>query len=260
MTGRLRDKVAIVTGAASGIGRATARLFAAEGAKVIGSDVAAVDQAVWEAEIEHRAVFVQHDVREEEQWRAVLAAATDRFGRLDVLANIAGINGVRPDHTPAQEPEAVTLETWRWIQGVNVEGLVLGCRLAIAAMRAAGGGAIVNVSSIAANKGWPVRAVYGASKAAVLQYTKTIARHCAQQGWNIRCNAVLPGPIDTPMLRPPGRQLVGGDGRAGVDHVPLKRYAAPEEVARPILFLASDEASYVTGVGLLVDGGVSAKK
>lgn len=261
MSGRLANKVAIVTGAASGIGRATARLFAAEGARVIGSDVASVDAAAWAADIGHGAVFMHQDVRDEARWSEVVGAAQSRFGRLDVLANIAGINGVLAENTPPQEPDLVTLETWRWIQEINSEGTVLGCRAAIAAMRVTGGGAIVNVSSIAAHKGWPVRATYGASKALILQYTKTVARHCAQQGWNIRCNAVLPGPINTPMLLPPGRGApLAGDGRAGVDHVPLKRYAAPEEVARPILFLASDEASYITGTGLLVDGGLSAQK
>lgn len=261
MNGRVSGKVAIVTGAASGIGRATARLFASEGAQVIGSDVTPVDRDAWAADVGQGAQFLVQDVRDEARWTEIVGIAMSHFGRLDVLANIAGINGVLAENTPPQEPDRVNLATWRWIQEINGEGVVLGCRTAIAAMRAGGGGAIVNVSSIAALKGWPMRASYGASKAMVLQYTKTVARYCAQQGWKIRCNAVLPGPINTPMLIPPGRgALPGGDGRAGADHVPLKRYAAPEEVARPILFLASDEASYINGVGLLVDGGLSTQK
>jgi 3(or 17)beta-hydroxysteroid dehydrogenase len=261
MSARLEGKTAIVTGAASGIGRATARLFAAEGARVIGSDMTAIDPEKWAADVGHGALFVQQDVRDEARWNQVVDMACSRFARLDVLANIAGINGLLAENTPPQEPDLVDLATWRWIQETNCESLVLGCRAAIAAMRRTGGGAIVNVSSIAAQKGWPVRASYAASKAVVLQYTRTVARRAAEQGWNIRCNAVLPGPIDTPMLRPPGRPApLAGDGRSGVDHVPLKRYAAPEEVARPILFLASDEASYITGTGLLVDGGLSTVK
>ena len=261
MSARLAGKTAIVTGAASGIGRATARLFAAEGARVIGGDVTRIDPEQWTADIGHEALFVHQDVRDEARWGEVVAMACERFSGLDILANIAGINGLLVDNTPPQEPDVVELATWRWINETNAESLLLGCRAAIAAMRSSGGGAIVNVSSIAAQKGWPVRACYAASKAAVLQYTRTVARHCAEQGLNIRCNAVLPGPIDTPMLRPPGRPApLAGDGRAGVDHVPLKRYAAPEEVARPILFLASDEASYITGTGLLVDGGLSTLK
>jgi NAD(P)-dependent dehydrogenase (short-subunit alcohol dehydrogenase family) len=259
MTGRLRGKVALVTGAASGIGRATARLFVAEGAHVVGTDVSPIEAGAWSADMGHAAEFQRHDVCDGRRWTEVVDLVVGRHGRLDILANIAGVNGLRAENSPDQRPDRIELDTWRWINGVNVEGVVLGCRAAIAAMRN-GGGAIVNVSSIAALKGWTVRAAYGASKAAVLQYTKTVARYCAEEGWNIRCNAVLPGPVDTPMIRPSGRQVLGGDGRSGVEHVPLKRYANPEEVARPILFLASEAASYVTGVGLLVDGGLSAQK
>ncbi|MSO64622.1 MAG: SDR family oxidoreductase [Alphaproteobacteria bacterium] len=258
---RLCDKVAIVTGAASGIGRATARLFAAEGARVVATDIAAIDGDAWQADMGPNVEFLAQDVRSEARWTEVVTHVAGRYGKVDVLANVAGINGVLPAETPTQDPDRLTLATWRWIHEVNAEGTMLGCRSVIAAMRAAGGGAIVNVSSIAAQKGWPVRGAYGASKAAILQWTKTVARFCAQNGWNIRCNAVLPGPVDTPMLLPPGRTApLAGDGRAGVDHVPLRRYAAPEEIARPMLFLASDEASYVTGIGLLVDGGLSAAK
>jgi len=141
-----------------------------------------------------------------------------------------------------------------------VESVVLGCRAALRAM-AGRGGAIVNISSIAAQKGWPARGAYGASKAAVLQYSRTVARYAAGRGWPIRCNAVLPGPIATPMLFPSGQTTAtGGDGRAGADHVPLGRFGIAEEVARPILFLASDEARYITGTGLLIDGGLSLVK
>jgi len=255
---RLEDKVAIVTGAASGIGRATACLFAAEGARVIGTDVHYVDDDEWLRDCGAAARFLHHDVCDETRWGEVVAEAA-AGGGLDILVNCAGTNGAGGEDPPPQEPDVIGLDIWRLVNRVNAEGTMLGCRAAMPAMRDSGGGAIVNISSIAAQKGWPMRTAYGTSKAAVLQYTRTVARHCAQQGWNIRCNAVLPGPIDTPMIKPPGgKPLAGGDGRAGAEHVPIKRYGDPMEVARPMLFLASDEASYITGAGLNVDGGIAA--
>lgn len=251
---RLQGKVAIVTGAASGIGAATTQLFLAEGARVLATDLSPGD-ADW-AGMGDRVAFAPQDVRDAGRWEEVFEIAEERFGPPDILANIAGINGVFRDHAPPQEPDAVDLDVWRQIQAVNVESVVLGCRFALRRM-AARGGAIVNISSIAAQKGWPARSAYGASKAAVLQYTRTVARFAASRGWKIRCNAVLPGPIATPMLFPPGRTTAtGGDGRAGAGHVPLGRFGSAEDVARPILFLASDEASYITGTGLLIDGGL----
>lgn len=256
---RLDEKVAIVTGAGSGIGRATAALFAEEGAQVVGTDTRFVDDDEWHRDCGKDAVFVHHDVCDEARWAAVVAETVAAHGGLHVLVNCAGINGAAGEDPPPQEPDVIGIDIWRLVNKVNAEGTMLGCRAAIPAMRESGGGAIVNISSIAAQKGWPARTAYGTSKAAVLQYTKTVARYCAQQGWKIRCNAVLPGPIDTPMIKPPGgKALAGGDGKGGVDHVPMKRYGDPMEVARPMLFLASDEASYVTGAGLNVDGGIAA--
>ncbi len=256
---RLEGKVAIVTGAASGIGRATASLFAAHGAQVIGTDVSYIDDDEWQCDCGKTALFRHHDVCDEARWTEVVKEVVTVFGGLDILVNCAGVNGAGGEDPPPQEPDVIGLDIWRKVNCINAGGTMLGCRTVIPAMRENGKGAIVNISSIAAQKGWPARTAYGTSKAAVLQYTRSVARHCAQQGWNIRCNAVLPGPIDTPMIKPPGgRPLAGGDGRAGTDHVPIKRYGSPMEVARPMLFLASDEASYVTGAGLNVDGGIAA--
>ncbi len=256
---RLEGKVAIVTGAASGIGRAAARLFVAEGAVVIGTDIQSVDAATWHEDCGPDTPFLHHDVTDEARWAAVVAQAVANHGGLDILLNCAGINGVSGDDAPPQAPDTIGLDIWRKVNRINAEGTLLGCRAALPALREGRGGAIVNISSIAAQKGWPTRSAYGASKAAVLQYTKTVARFCGESGWNVRCNAVLPGPIDTPMIKPPGAPpLAGGDGRAGADHVPIKRYGDALEVARPMLFLASDEASYITGVGLNVDGGIAA--
>jgi NAD(P)-dependent dehydrogenase (short-subunit alcohol dehydrogenase family) len=256
---RLDGKVAIITGAASGIGSAAACLFAAEGATVVGTDVQFVDADAWRADCGDGALFLHHDVTDEGRWQDVIVSAQEHAGRIDILLNCAGINGVSGDEAPSQAPDVIGLDIWRQVNRVNTEGTLLGCRSVIPIMREGGGGAIVNISSIAAQKGWPIRTAYGASKAAVLQYTRSVARFCADSGWNIRCNAVLPGPIDTPMINPPGgKPLTGGDGQAGADHVPIKRYGDPMEVARPMLFLASDEASYITGAGLNVDGGIAA--
>ncbi len=256
--GRVDGKVAIITGAASGIGRAAARLFAAEGAKVVGTDLQFVDDDAWRRDCGDEALFLHHDVTDEARWEAVVGDTVAQAGQVDILLNCAGINGVSGDDAPPQAPDAIGLDIWRRVNRVNADGTLLGCRTVIPVMQE-NGGAIVNISSIAAQKGWPIRTAYGASKAAVLQYTRSVARYCAESGWSIRCNAVLPGPIDTPMIKPPGRKpLAGGDGQAGADHVPIKRYGDPLEVVRPMLFLASDEASYITGAGLNVDGGIAA--
>ena len=250
---RLEGKVALVTGAASGIGQATAALFAREGAHVVAADIQPASA------IEGVARAVSLDVRSDGDWRAAIAEAKHAHGRLDILVNCAGVNADPAAPGVDQAVEDLALDNLRAILAINLEGTILGCRHAVKAMRAGGGGAIVSVSSIAALKGWPVRGSYAISKAGVLQYTKSLAVRCARAGWNIRCNAVLPGPIRTPMLVPvSGPALQGGDGRAGTGHVPLDRYGEPQEVAWPILYLASDDASYVTGTGLVVDGGITA--
>ena len=248
---RLENKIAIVTGAASGIGQATARLFAAEGATVVSTDLAAMDEPAAGG----RTLALRHDVRNEARWQEVVAETRDTFGGLDILVNCAGVNS--PDGKPprGQTPEGLDIETWRGVQAVNVEGVMLGCKHAIAAMRQSGGGAIVNISSLAGRIGVPGGAAYGATKAAVWQYSKSVALYCAREGLNIRCNAVLPGAIETPMFVP----LTGAGGKIpSTSHIPLDRLGQPGEVANAILFLASDEASYVTGAELMVDGGLSA--
>lgn len=249
---RLAGKVALVTGAASGIGAATAALFAAEGAQVLAADIVPMDDA-------GAARTVVLDVRSEEDWRAAIGAAMDGFGRLDILVNCAGVNADPAAPEADQTPDVLALGDVPAVMGINLEGTIMGCRHGVAAMREGGGGAIVNISSIAAVRGWPVRAAYAISKAGVLQYTMSLAVRCARAGWNIRCNAVLPGPIATPMLVAiSGKRHKAGDGRPGTDHVPMGRLGEPREVAAPILFLASDDASYITGTGLVIDGGITA--
>ncbi len=249
---RLENKIAIVTGAASGIGRAAARLFAREGATVIAADLGPVDGQ----DTPGLALAVRHDVRSEARWQEVVAETLSTFGGLDILVNCAGINSPDGKAPRNQNPEHLDIDIWRRVQATNVEGVMLGCKHAIPAMRDSGGGAIVNISSLAGRIGVPGGAAYGASKAAVSQFSKSVALYCARERINIRCNAVLPGAIETPMFVP----LTGGGDSASpsTSHIPLDRLGEPEEVASGILFLASDDASYITGTELLIDGGLSA--
>ncbi|MBM3502507.1 MAG: SDR family oxidoreductase [Alphaproteobacteria bacterium] len=247
---RLLDRVALVTGAASGIGAATVRAFLHEGARVVATDAVPI---AWRTS-DDRFVDLVHDVRRADQWHTAVATAVERFGGLDILVNSAGLN---PGAAPSgrHDPEHVTLEHWRLMQEVNVEGTVLGCQIALPTLRRSSHAAIVNLSSVAAIIGVPANAAYGASKAAIWSYTKSLALHSAEGVATIRCNSVHPGGIKTATFRP----LTGG--RAGgieAPHVPMQRYGEPEEVAAAIVFLASDDASYVTGAELFVDGGLSA--
>jgi len=251
--GRLADKVAIVTGGGSGIGAAIASLFAKEGARVVVTDVDEDGGAEVARALGGSARYIRQDVADEAGWGATVAAARDAFGGLHILVNNAGsaLEGT---------PEDTSLETWRRVNGVNVEGVFLGCRAAIPAIRESGGGAIVNIASRSAIRSAPVHlAAYGASKGAVRQYTMTVALYCAQEGMNIRCNSINPGPVDTPLLRASFAQAADPAGReqAIAGRVPLGKIGRPEDIAYAALFLASDEAAFVTGAELTVDGGVA---
>jgi NAD(P)-dependent dehydrogenase (short-subunit alcohol dehydrogenase family) len=251
--GGLQEKVAIVTGAGSGIGRAIAHRYSAEGASVFISDIdlAAVEKVADEISGPVRAMY--QDIADEAGWAEVVDAAIDAFGKLDILVNNAAsaIEG---------SPESATLADWRRILEVNVEGLYIGCRSVIPRMRDAGGGVIINIASTAAiNAAPPQLAAYGASKAAVRQYTRTLARYCGINGDNIRCNSINPGAINTPMLqasisRTPDPELYA---RKLAEKAALGRIGEPEDIASAALFLASDEAGFITGAELNVDGGVS---
>jgi 3(or 17)beta-hydroxysteroid dehydrogenase len=253
--GRVSGKVAIVTGGASGIGAATVKLLASEGAAVVAADV---NRELGEAlvkEIGERAVFARHDVSDEASWQRLIRDTEQRFGKLDVLVNNAGIIAVA-------NVEETTLETWRRIQAVNSDGVFLGCKHAIPAMRRAGGGSIVNVSSLAALRGTPIYAAYSASKGAVRSLTKTVALHCRQQGDAIRCNSVHPGGVETPLMRSAVREGTGVDVAADPEAAAALRRSLdlmqPDEIAYMILYLASDESRYVNGEELAIDGGLSA--
>ena len=249
--GRLKDKVALITGGASGIGAAAARLFAAEGGRVIVADVQADLGRQVAADID--GLFVQLDVANEPDWARAAALVEERCGRLDVVFNNAGI-------VCSRSIEDMDLATWDRVIGVNLTGVMLGCRTGIRLMKANPGGpsgSIINTASTAAYAAIPGDPAYSATKSGVRLLTKAVAVHCARAGYAIRCNSLHPGATDTPILGPALRaapQLVGPFNAMS----PIGRMGRPEEIAAVALFLASDEASYVTGAEYLADGGMLA--
>ncbi|MBC7521034.1 MAG: SDR family oxidoreductase [Sandarakinorhabdus sp.] len=250
---RLNNRVCVVTGAARGIGRAIATRFHAEGAEVILTDIDAEAGAAAAAAIGCR--FEALDVREEADW-ARLAGVVPVA---DVVVNNAGVTGFEHGMAP-HDPEHASLADWREVHRVNLDGTFLGCRYAIGAMKAARTGSIINISSRSGLVGIPLAAAYASSKAAIRNHSKTVALYCAQQGWQIRCNSIHPAAILTPIWEP---MLGTGPDRAErmaalVADTPLKRFGTPEEVAAIALMLASDEAGYITGTEINIDGGLLA--
>lgn len=255
--GRLAGKVALVAGAASGIGRAAALLFAREGARVaLGDiDVARAEEVASEIrEMRRECLVLSLDVTDEGAWAAAIERIETAWSSLDVLVNSAGI----ADDAPLTE---LTTAQWRRVLSVNLEGAFLGTAAAIRAMKTSGKGAIVNVSSLSGVKAIPGASAYCASKAGVIQLSRVAALECAGDGHNIRVNCVTPGGVKTPMWQktPLWPDISKTDEwNAPVDAPPLGRFAEPIEVARAILFLASDESSYISGAAVPLDGGASA--
>ena len=248
----LSGKAAIVTGCASGIGAATVRRLAADGAQVLGTDVnAEAGKALCD---EVGASFLQQDVSDRARWSAVAAAALNAFGRLDILVNNAGmVSGASIGDGSDQEMFAA----WDQVIAVNLTGTMAGCRAAIAAMKDNPGGAsgsIINIASTTAITPLPTDVGYSASKAGVRALTKSVATWCAKQGLAIRCNSVIPGATETGILNA-AEKVTPGLKAAVAATSPMNRLADPAETAAAIAFLASDECPFMTGADMLVDGG-----
>ncbi|HEY6145605.1 MAG TPA: glucose 1-dehydrogenase [Solirubrobacterales bacterium] len=242
MAGRLEGKVCVVTGTASGIGAESARLFAAEGAKVVGIDLST------EAE---GALTIEADVSDEGQVVEAFRRIADECGRIDVLMNNAGIN-------PTDDGSVLetSLESWQRVQDINLRSVFLCCKHGIPHLLEAGGGSVINVASFVATMGAAVSQIsYTASKGAVLSLSRELGVEFADRG--VRVNALCPGPVNTPLLK----ELFAKDpDRAAkrLVHIPMGRFGEPDEIAKAALFLASDDSSFVTASTFLVDGGLSA--
>jgi NAD(P)-dependent dehydrogenase (short-subunit alcohol dehydrogenase family) len=242
MAGRLEGRVCVITGSASGIGAESARLFAEEGARVAGIDVAAGAEGQ---------LALEADVSDEEQVRDAYARVREEMGRIDVLMNNAGIN-------PTDDGSALetSLEAWQRVQDVNLRSIFLCCKHGVPHLLDAGGGSVINVASFVAVMGAAVsQSSYTASKGAVLALSRELGVELAGRG--VRVNALCPGPVNTPLLE----ELFAKDpGRAAkrLLHIPMGRFGEPEEIARAALFLAGDDSSFVTATAFLVDGGLSA--
>jgi NAD(P)-dependent dehydrogenase (short-subunit alcohol dehydrogenase family) len=250
--GRVEGKVALVTGAASGLGRATARMLAREGARVALTDIdhEGVERAA--AEIGDAALALQHDVTDEARWIAVLDETMARFGALNVLVNNAGI----ADNGTVEE---TSFARWRHVHAVDLDSVFLGCKHAIPHIAASGGGSIINISSVAGIIAGHNMAAYNSAKAGVRHLTKSVALHCARRGYNIRCNSVHPTFTDTPILDSLVSHLGKEEAHAKLARqVPLGRIGEPDDIAYGVVYLASDESRFMTGAELVLDGGISA--
>ena len=251
--GRLDGKVALISGGARGQGAAEARMFASEGACVVFGDILDDDGRMVEAEIRElgsQATYVHLDVTSEADWAAAVNRAVSEYGKLDVLVNNAGI-------VLGRSIEEMTVEEWDRLFDVNAKGVFLGTRASLGAMRDAGGGSIVNISSTAGLVGNDYNlAGYSSTKGAVRLFTKSTAIQHARDG--IRCNSVHPGPIDTPMLVESRRGRGALTDEQQRQRTPLGRIGRPEDIAFAVIYLASDESSFVTGSEVVVDGGRTA--
>lgn len=249
--GRLDGKVAIITGAAKGLGEADARIFAREGATVIMTDV---DEAAGQA-IAHEigATFVKQDVRSEDGWKALIDDVVKTHGGLHVLVNNAGVVEVGT-------PESQTYEDYKFIMEVSADGTFLGCKYAIPAMRDAGGGSIINMASIASVQGEPYVAAYCAAKGAIEALSRSVAVYCAKGKMNIRCNSIHPSGIVTPMVISMGEKVATaglGSLEDQGEGAGTSKLGEPDDIANTVLFLASDESKFISGAQIRVDNAMS---
>ena len=263
---RVEGKIALVTGAAKGLGRAIAKLLIEEGATVFLSDIDA--EFGRETANDLGGTFLSHDAASEEGWQNVIAAIESAEGRLDILVNNAGVANL----PGPKDPERTLLQSWRGTVSTNGESVFLGCKWAISLMQQAGmrqsgipqsgGGSIINISSVAGLIPTPFLAAYGFSKAGITQFTKSVALHCAPMG--IRCNSVHPGQVDTDMIQGIMEDHGADTGlrpsvvrAATVAKIPQGHLQTPRDIAYAVLFLASDESRCVTGAEIVVDGGMT---
>jgi 3(or 17)beta-hydroxysteroid dehydrogenase len=256
---RLENKVALITGSARGIGEAIARLFHREGAVVIVSDIRDEEGRKVAAELGGNCEYIRLDVRNESEWIKAADYLEKKYNGLDVLVNNAGITGFLETDGP-HDAENVDMASWEEVHKTNLNGVALGCKYGIKLMKLKGGGSIVNISSRSGIVGIPGAAAYASSKAAVRNHSKSVALHCAEKRYNIRCNSIHPAAIMTPMW-----EAVLGEGEQRQKNIeaiefgiPLGYMGDPDDVAYGVLYLACDESRYVTGIELNIDGGILA--
>lgn len=248
--GRLTGKVAIITGAARGLGEADARVFVSEGAKVMITDIDEVRGQALAEELDCQ--FTHQDVTDEHRWDELIAQTVEQFGKLDILVNNAGLVKVG-------NPENQTTEEYRLTMSTHVDSVFFGCRAAIPAMAASGGGSIVNMCSLAAIQGESYVAAYCMAKGAIDAYTRAVAVHCAQNKNGVRCNSIHPSGIDTPMVAEFGDQMVTKYGAQALEEMAASTSKAgePKDIAYAALYLASDESKFVNGTRIVVDNSMS---